>query len=132
MGLVVAGHRGATFPRNDCSPGTLLGNVPGQPGALLAGSETGRGPLGSKRLLEPRLVPVGVDSPAPTSQPWASGPFQRQMSVLSREHTAQDIQEPGAPKSPELTKHIENCADAWSSLSPLLSALEPPMSLFPI
>lgn len=58
---MVVGGRGKgspCFPERLAALANLLGNVPRQPGALLAGPEMGApGPLGSKSLLEPMPPP---------------------------------------------------------------------------
>lgn len=66
----------------------LLGSMPRQPGALLAGPETGAlGPLGSRSLLKPMFpTPVGVAPPLPPlhSHPQASGAFQGEDRSIGR------------------------------------------------
>lgn len=55
-----AGEEGACFPERLEALVYFLGSVPRQPGALLAGPETGAlGPLGSRSLLELVSPPMG-------------------------------------------------------------------------
>jgi hypothetical protein len=64
---------GLCFPERLAALAHLLGNVPRQPGALLAGPEMGApGPLGSMSLLQ-LMSPMGVYPPEPLSR--ASGTF---------------------------------------------------------
>lgn len=73
-----AGAGSPCFPERLAALAHLLGHVPRQPGALLAGPETGAlGPLGSRSLLDLMLPPVGVDPPSLSLLPLqASGVFQ--------------------------------------------------------